>query len=206
MRSIPKFLIRILLLTHFLSLANGLSSCAPSKLPKERNITIQASANFKKHPLSGKDFYHTLELEQGDDSRSVYWPHDAPNPATLNKNNTYSLEIIEEEHKRTLGGSSTSTWSPELLRLSDGKRLLYDASVCAVHGGVMERKVVPISYGFPMFDREYLKVENTEFPNTGMVLGGCVVDRDRPVTHAWVCTSCVYNKNKWEELKKGQNE
>ncbi len=187
-----------------LIIAIGFTSCATSKISKERNVTIQAKANFKKHPFSGKDVYYTLEMGQGDDSRSVYWPHDAPNPASLNKKRSYSVELIEEEHKMTMGDSSTSTWSPELFRLSDGKRLLYDASVCAVHGGVMERKAVPISYGYPMFDPEYLKVENTEFPNTGMVLGGCCVDLDRPTTHAWVCTSCVHNKERWEQMKKDQ--
>lgn len=187
-----------------LIIAAALTSCATSKIPKERNVTIQTKANFKKHPFSGKHVYYTLEMGQGHDSRSVYWPDDAPNPASLNKKRSYSVELIEEERKRTLGGSSISTWSPELFRLSDGKRLLYDASICAVHKLQMERKVVPISYGFPMFDPEYLKAKNTQFPNTEMVLGGCCVDMDRPTTHAWVCTSCVHNKERWKQLKKAQ--
>ena len=98
-----------------------------------------------------------------------------------------------------IGDEGTSYWSPKLVRITDGDRLLYDASMCRVHGIKMERVVVPITYGLYMPDRSHSRAEESEFPNTGVVLGGCCVDTERPSTHTWVCPTCLANKNRWEK-------
>ena len=181
------------------AMAALLASCASSKIPKERQVTVQTKLNFKKQSAGGADAYYTLEMVSDGDERSIYWPEDAPGPGALSKGRSYTVELLEEEYGLGMGGEGASYWSPELFRLSDGDRLLYDASVCRVHGAGMKRAVVPISYGFPMFERSYSTAMESEFPNAGVVLGGCCVNRERPSTHAWVCPRCVENKRGWEK-------
>ncbi len=181
------------------------TSCATSKIPKERHVTINTKASFKRNSFGDDDAYYTLDIAPDGEDRSVYWPENAPNPDSLAKNRSYTVELLEEEYRLPIGDSGTSYWSPELFRFSDGGRLLYDASVCRVHGIKMERVVVPISYGFPVFDREFAKAREADFPNTGMVLGGCCVNSERPSTRAWVCPTCVAREKRREEQSRTKN-
>lgn len=103
-----------------------------------------------------------------------------------------------------IGDDGFTFWSPELFRLTDGDRLLYDASMCRVHSIKMNRVVVPIAYGLYMPDRNYSRAEESAFPNAGVVLGGCCVDTERPSTHTWVCPTCLANKSRWEKQRKEQ--
>ena len=184
--------------------ATMLVSCATSKIPKERHVTVQTKAKFKQQSIGGAHSYYTLEIKSDGDDRSIYWPTNAPKPLSLNKNRSYTVELLEEEHRMPIGDDGFNFWSPELFRLIDGDRLLYDASMCRVHGIKMNRVVVPIAYGLYMPDQNYSRAEDSAFPNAGVVLGGCCVDTERPSTHTWVCPTCLANKSRWEEQRKGQ--
>jgi hypothetical protein len=207
-----KYILSVLLL-----IAIGVTSCAKNraidlslntKAKKliERHVTFHTKANFKKHTYSSKDFYYTLEMDRVDEPRSVYWPDIAPKPSALHNKSGYTVELLEEKFRGLFDDTDYDIWSPQLLRVYDGERLLYDASVCSVHGIEMERKVVQISYGLLIFQKEHSKAMQADFPNTGMVLGGCCVDTTRPATHDWVCPICKYNEDKWEKLKKDKKD
>ena len=177
-------------------------SCATSKVPRERHVANNTKLIFKPNRI-GKDVaYYTLETDFDGGKRSVYWPGNAPKPGTLAKGRSYTVELLEEEHRYAISDTLSSSWSPELMRLKDGGRVLFDASLCRVHGVTMKRQIVPISYGLPSFlafDRAYETARESEFPNTGVVPGGCCVDEERLVTRAWVCATCVAHEKQWNE-------
>lgn len=174
----------------------GLIACTKSesplkptvKTPRERTVSISAKPNFKKESIGKDHHYFTFEIEGPEGGRSIVWPDDAPKPGDLDQNRSYTLELVEEEFTSS-HEPITTYWSPELVKLHDGQKLLYDASVCRVHQTQMDRKLVKISYGLPSFTPEWTEIMKNA-PNDGTVFGGCCVDSDRPETRTWVCPVC----------------
>lgn len=179
-----------------------LASCVTSKTPKERTVTLHTKVNFKQESVGTNYSYYTLKIESEGGDRCVIWPANAPAPNSLNKGRCYTVELLEEKYRMAIEDHGASFWSPELVRIVDGDRLLYDASMCRVHDIKMNRVVVPIAYGLYMPDRNYSRVEKSEFPNAGLVLGGCCIDMERVSTHTWVCPTCLANKNRWKQQRK----
>lgn len=175
-------------------------SCATSRIPKERHVTLTTKVNFRSNSVGDGHAYYTLEIESGGEDRSICWPANAPSPGSLARGHSYTVEFFEAVNRSPTGADLTRYRSPDLFRFRDGDRMLYDASVCRAHGVSMERTIVPISYGFPMFDREYSKAMDADFPNTGIVLGGCCVNTERLSTREWVCPTCVEHKKRWENM------
>ncbi len=163
----------------------GMVAC--STAPRERAVTITAKPNFKAIP-DIKDFYN-FETNGPDGQRSIFWSNLAPKPDRMEKNRFYTLELLEEEWRPFGNRSDDAYWRSELVRVLDGSKLLYDASICRKHHIQMDRKLVKISYGLPSFTPEW-KTLRENAPNDGTVLGGCSVDSSRLETRTWVCPTC----------------
>ena len=176
-------------------------SCVGAKVPRERPAKVETKLAFKKNSIGKDHFYYTVELGE----RSIVWPDYRLHPKVLMRDRVYRLELVEEEHRsrlRKIDGEEWVYWSPELVKVFDGDKLLYDASICEVHKIAMERKAVRIIYGLIMYPLEYREARDKDFPNTGVSLGGCCVNNERTHTHRWVCKTCVTNKKQWDVANK----
>ena len=196
---------RMIAVSDLLSLAAVTSSCKSlpgGKDPNERSVTLQTKPKFKREGVGQPWAYNSFDASGPDgEDHSFVWPSEAPRPHRLSKNRTYTLDLLEQEQRSPTGDPENTIWSTELVRLLDGDKVLYDASVCEVHGGQMQREVVAISYGFFIFDRKDTEARARGFPNTGLVLGGCCVDSANPKTWTWVCPTCLAKEKEW--LAKG---
>lgn len=69
---------------------------------------------------------------------------------------------------------------------------------CEVHGTPLERRELPISYGYPAYDPAS-EVKRDLFPNAkSFLLGGCVIEFDSPkVAETWVCNECIKAEEEW---------
>lgn len=190
----------------------GLNSCTTSgpikvapKPPIERRVSISAKLNFKKENVGEDYHYYTVELTGPEGDRSFVWPHDAPKPGELNKNKSYQLDLVEEKQRKVFDEDSSEVWSPDLVKLHDGQKLLYDASVCAKHQVRMDRKLVKITYGLISLTPEWKAIIDSA-PHEGNVYGGCSVDLDTPEAWTWVCPVCksTYHEGVARMLKKNQ--
>jgi len=170
-----------------------LASCVAASPPVERGATVSAKPVFKREIIS-KDYTYTTLILPGD--RTVVWPGAAPKPESFNGKHVYQFDLLEERMAMSVGDDDHIYWSPEIAIVRDGDKVLFDASVCEKHHLKMERKVVPISYGYPGYSREEWKLLEECGPNDGVVLGGCCVDSSRTQTFTWVCPTCKTNREK----------
>jgi hypothetical protein len=168
----------------FLAISAAFCVGACSTAPRERTATITAKPNFKEH--SG---YRTFEANGPEGQRSIFWPDTAPKPNHLDRDRLYTLDLLEEEWEPFGIKSDQTFWRQELVKMREGEKPLYDASVCRKHQTQMDRRLVKILYGLPSFTPEW-KALRENAPNDGTVLGGCTVDSDRPETRTWVCPVC----------------
>ncbi len=183
-----------------ITIAAVCSSCSLDHPPQEREITLVTKPTFKTDSLDevggGDVRINTLKTSAGGTERSIYWPEDAPQPHTLSKTRKYTIDLVEEEHRF----GHESVWTPELVRVKDGERVIFDASVCRVHKRQMTREKVRIFYGFPSFDRDYIQ-QAKAFPNTGLSLGGCCVSEIDPQTsREWICPECLAAQKQWKDI------
>ena len=171
----------------------AISLVACSTAPLERAASVTAKPNFKSDP-DLKDYY-TFEVNAPEGNRSIFWPDSAPKPDLLDKDRYYTLELIEEDWRPFVNSPDDVYWRPKIVKVIDGQKLLYDASICSKHHLQMDRKLVKISYGLPSFTPKW-KTLRENAPNDGTVLGGCSVDQQRPKTWTWVCPACrsIYDK------------
>lgn len=91
-------------------------------------------------------------------------------------------------------------WRKEILTIERDGSMIFDRTVCEVHHEKMERRDLPISYGYPPF-RVFLSssVEEAQFPHGWeYVLGGCRITGDPETSRGFVCGKCVTALKKWE--------
>ena len=169
----------------------------PQPPPKERILTLNAKPLIEEE--GDADFkYHALVIGKGDSEKSMIWPYDAPEPAKIPSDRVLQMEVVEITKKPLMEDMPESMMiSYELSKLTDGSRVLYDASVCRAHDMKMERRAVPISYGLP-YRPPGFKEASEDFPHDGTVLGGCVVSEETH-THVWVCSKCEERSKAWWE-------
>ena len=75
-------------------------------------------------------------------------------------------------------------------RITLGDQTLFDRAVCEVHRVSMERRVVPVQYGLPVFEYP-LEVFNRSFPHyRDHVLGGCCLGEQK-TGKTFICAECV---------------
>ena len=91
-------------------------------------------------------------------------------------------------------------WFQEILTIERDGAVIFDRTVCEIHQENMERRDLPISYGYPdMRKFPHPSVEKGEFPNGWeYVLGGCCVIDDVKTSRGFVCGKCVAALKKWE--------
>ncbi len=157
--------------------------------PRERAVTLSVKPKFTKESLDGKPWY-TLVLPGSKERKSIHWPDAAPRPDSLEKKREYQFELLEEEYPVGSFGRLAATWEPELHRVRDGEKILYDASICKKHHVRMSRERVKIIYGLMRYRPGWREIQKAT-PNEGTVTGGCVVDANSTHTHRWVCPVCV---------------
>ncbi len=92
-----------------------LASCAPSRVPPEREVTLSLKPRFKKETYGKGRHYYTLETAKAQGDRSIYWPGSAPKPDELKRERVYTIDLIEEklpdfgpEDTKIEGGSRNS--------------------------------------------------------------------------------------------------
>ena len=90
--------------------------------------------------------------------------------------------------------SHTKTWEETegilVTKVSAGDQVIYDASICEVHGVTMKRELLPVIYGSGGDDWELLI--SREHPHNGhFALEGCVVPKVRYTrAYRYVCPVC----------------
>lgn len=174
-----------------------LTSCAAVK---ERAISIEA------RPVIKEEFGRRV-LSAGEGQNVVYaaWPKGGESQLPeLDPRKTYRFELIQEYQRFPLGaleGIPAGYWRSDLVRIGQEDRTLYDATICRVHQHQMTRQTLPISYGLPLFSKEYLEARKTRFPNANStVLGGCSVSPDSAKhSRNFRCERCIQEERAWEE-------
>jgi len=162
--------------------------------PTEHRKSISAKPVFQ-----FDQFGPSLVLKMGHDMDSVWWPSDGPKPKSLNRASIYTYDLLIEKSWRKWGNDHPSAfYYPRLMRIRQGKNILYDASVCSVHHILMKRKLMPITYGLVIFKPSFERAME-KFPHIGMAWGGCCVSPDNPKeTFEWVCSDCVAAYEKYQ--------
>jgi len=146
-----------------------------------------------------------LSAGEGENAVFVAWPKDGESQLPkLDPRETYRFELIQEYQRFPQGGLEgipAGHWRSELIRIEQKDRTLYDATICRIHQHQMSRQTVPISYGLPLFSKEYLEELKTRFPNANSaVLGGCSVSPDSPkYSRSFRCERCMQEERAWEE-------
>jgi hypothetical protein len=111
---------------------------------------------------------------------------------------TMTLKELDPELRPEMGEKTIR--QHELVKVAFGEKVLFDRSICEVHGVAMERRRAPVSYGFPDIDYPF-DVFHHSFPNSReVVLGGCIPGHKK-TDHLFVCPACVEAYAKWKQKK-----
>ena len=168
-----------------------LTSCAAAK---ERTISIEARPALQEGYGGSKQ----LSAQQGGIVVYSTWPAEAPK---LDQKRTYRFELVQEYRPHSPGTTDkipVGFWTSRLVKVFEGDRLVYDASICPVHHRQMTLQAVPISYGLPSFSNEYQKARDTRFPHANSyVLGGCSVGPEKNA-RVFRCKDCIGEEKAWE--------
>lgn len=179
-----------------LALLLAIPSCSQVK---ERSITIES-----KPVISKESGYTLLTASQGDVEVFTAWPRDGEKQtAKLDLRKTYRFDLLQQRRHlpHRILDERSSYWSADLVSISDGDQMIYDATICPVHRIQMKRHTVLISYGFPSFPKGYLEARKTRFPNANsMVLGGCTVGpHSDKHERTFRCERCIQEERAWEK-------
>ena len=84
-------------------------------------------------------------------------------------------------------------------------QLLHDVlDVCPLHLCELVDDTVPILYGLIIEEADLYEARRQTFPMAKeIVLGGCDIDDDNPVTqHVFYCPACRAEQQRWEQSRK----
>jgi hypothetical protein len=165
---------------------------------KERLVSFDVSPNFRIEGAHTEQPYASFEIG----GRHLIWPRSAPKFESLQDGRKYRFDIIETRTVIPLENGSREFWSPELSKVSIGDTVIFDAALCMVHKQIMKRSEVPVIYGMPGGSTAYWTAFRDEFPNSGILHGGCVVMPDRATGMCWKCEKCISKKSAWKESTK----
>jgi hypothetical protein len=170
--------------------------CSTFSSPRETLKTISGVPRFQT-----MQYGTTVEIPDREDKVSLIWPEGAPKARRFKKGRAYDFDILVKKETMSIGSRRSVIESEDLFRVRQGSNLIYDASVCRVHGTSMNRELAPILYGLPFFEDGYEKAYMKEFPNIGLHFGGCNPDPSRTKTYEWVCEKCREAEEAWEKGK-----
>jgi len=78
---------------------------------------------------------------------------------------------------------------------------------CELHGTILRRQMVPVSYGLPVRDPDLWEARAKLFPNAkSFVLGGCCVGSMGYDYEDWVCSECRKAEAKWRRKANWREE
>lgn len=125
------------------------------------------------------------------------WLKDLPRDRKL----AFTLWQTKKVAWHTDDGEEGFSWDSEVETIKDGSKLLFDAAVCPIHKGRMERCEITISHGTPSND--FFDAYNKFSGGPGFVWAGCVSLPGAPTTEfGYKCDQCVAAYQRWvAELK-----
>jgi hypothetical protein len=120
-------------------------------------------------------------------------------PISLRTQKSYTFSIIEEPNP----WGEKSAVIPQLIRVEEDGRVIYDAEICEIHQRKMEQKEVEIANGglvAPDSSVPSARTERRKFPHRYEIsFGGCEVFPDSPKTKTiYVCGECKNAYQKWK--------
>jgi hypothetical protein len=111
-----------------------------------------------------------------------------------------SVVVSKREHMDWQDSNEDAAAHQQLVRVSEGNKVLLDRSVCSLHKIKMEKRKVDIAYGLtaPSSDAELYCVNH--FPNCAdYALGGCDWSEDSPKSAViYICPKCVAECNEYK--------
>jgi hypothetical protein len=159
----------------------------------ERLIRVRAAPQpgFKSKP------FERLVLVADNSTYRMEWRAGASHQAPiLVQGQHYDFVLIERSHPRLYGAR---VWH-DVSRVSLGVRVLFDRSVCEVHGGRLESKFIPTRHGYSGFpDIKALDIRRRHFPHaeSGRSVA-CEAQPDEPaMTEIWTCRPCEVAYQQW---------
>jgi hypothetical protein len=172
----------------------------------ETRVVMTTAAKFQPYYNGGR----FLTLSNHQHSYMVWWPLDPrfKGASTIQSNEVYTFTVVEEP-STSITFPVTNIIIPDVVRIEQGGRVIYDIEECEIHHTRMERKEVPISYGLPclLAGEPTVDVEQRLFPHRReFVLGGCTILETSPNTKdLYVCRECrtAYENWKKEHAKTG---
>ena len=172
-------------------------------------LNFSGTAEFTTRPqLEVRGQYTYLVLTNGPHSCELLWAVDPKLeffPVTLDTNRVYVFTVAERQRIFTVPQRrDTIIAVPELRRIQQDGRTIYDIEVCEVHKTRMEPKEVQIVYG--LFrrgpDEPSEDIEQQTFPhNREYSLGGCVGLGEK-TERIYVCADCKKAYDKWKTENK----
>ncbi len=168
-----------------------LSSCGSGL----RNHRVSGTIQFERDRKG--QWTANIDPDNAQPTIAIVWPDRFPRPEA-ERSKRYSFEYMDEPQL-----PAGSEGVRMLLRIWDGDKLFYDASVCEVHEVSMDRQpeeVVGIEMYHPYrrsyFDKKTGRPE--KWPNDGKVYSPC----DSGIRHkAWRCPECHRLSEVWREAR-----
>jgi len=160
----------------------------------EGHRTIRGTLRFK--PVKKSEGIPLLFIA---DSRGreleAYWPEGIGFPASIVAGRVYTVELLTRIYTEP-----TYVFN-DLLKITDGGRVIVDASVCEVHGSAMQRQMEKGKSALSYPDSFFPRQEKT-FPNDGNVYLLCGSER-HPL---WKCTKCEEAYHRWTRKHGGYED
>ena len=167
----------------------------------EKAVVITCPAQLER-----RDDWIYLTLTNSQHRYEIPWsmaPHYQGDVA-LKAGRTYTFTVVEEPS--SWAGETQSeiaTPRPEVTKVEWKGKVIYDREVCSAHKARMERKEVPIVYGYVIREPGAPSGKTAErlFPNRREVsMGGCVFTPgfSPEVDLVYVCSECKNAYEKWE--------
>jgi hypothetical protein len=119
-----------------------------------------------------------------------------------------SVVVSKREHLDWNDFNDDAAAHQQLVRVSEGDKVLLDRSICSLHHIKMEKRKVEISYGLwaPTSEADQYCVDH--FPNyEDYALGGCVVTDNSPKSAViYICPKCVAECNEYKRKHPEKHE
>jgi len=118
-----------------------------------------------------------------------------------------SVVVSKREHLDWDDFNEDAAAHQQLVRVSEGDKMLLDRSVCSLHHIKMEKRKVEISYGLwaPTSDAELYCVNH--YPNyEDYALGGCDPEDNPKSAVIYICPKCVAECNEYKRTHPEKNE
>jgi hypothetical protein len=159
--------------------------------PDHRECLFDSTGTLSFEKSGGK-VTRTLRPGQKEQALGIEWPPEAPPYRSVDTSRSYRFQCM----KSNPGGREWTTTA--LVRILDGDRILYDASICPLHHEAMTRQIEESVYADPYeSSSKHFFVDSRPrwFPNDGKAYLYCGSGLRYPV---WECPACLRASEAWE--------